>query len=288
VTGSLQRRTRGREPTGAPGRRRTVPRGPAADGGTTEGPSEESRDGRVLRGQRTRARLLEAAIDLFGSRGFEAVGMRDIAARAGVGAPAMYNHFPSKDAVLVAALTERLARFRAVVIAPDVESADPWSRLEGLVRRHVRQQVASGVAGSVDRLLESFRAGQLLPDPAQRIAVQSYLDDYRSLLGAVLEQLRPEPATMSAPVLVRAVIGLCDSAPRWYADPVAAVAAAEDDCWQLVARMMGGGSDRRVSGPRCEHGGRAVSRMSLYPVGTRPGTAVRTTDRLSGAGPGPG
>ncbi|MGY1746535.1 TetR/AcrR family transcriptional regulator [Blastococcus sp. SYSU D00695] len=199
-----------------------------------------SRDGRILRGERTRALILEAATDLFGARSFESVSMKDVAARAGIGAPAVYNHFPSKEAVLVAALTAGLASFRAEVVALDDPSAAPWDRLETLVRRHVRQQLHSGIADAVDRLLDAMRAGQLLTDPAERAVVQAYLDDYRRLLGEVLERVRATtPGTLPAtPVLVQAVIALCDRAPGWYPDRATAARRAEEDCWALVSQML--------------------------------------------------
>jgi AcrR family transcriptional regulator len=207
---------------------------------TAEKRPAASRDGRVARGEQTRARLLEAAIDLFGARGFDAVGMKEIAGRAGVGAPAVYNHFPSKEAVLLAALTESLERFRLSVVATDDPSASPEARLQAIVRRHVRQQLASGVAGAVDRLLDAMRAGLVLTDPAQRAVVQTYLDDYRSLLGEVLDQVRTRssPDLPPTPVLVQALISLCDRAPGWYGDRRAAADRAEDECWQLVSGML--------------------------------------------------
>ena len=41
-------------------------------------------DGRTRRGEVTRERLLAAAVELFGSQGFEATSMKELAAAAGV------------------------------------------------------------------------------------------------------------------------------------------------------------------------------------------------------------
>jgi AcrR family transcriptional regulator len=43
-----------------------------------------------------RAQLLDAARDVFVAHGFHAAGMDDIAVRAGVSKPVLYQHFPSK------------------------------------------------------------------------------------------------------------------------------------------------------------------------------------------------
>ena len=47
-----------------------------------------------------RERILEAAILLFSERGFSAVSQREIAAAVGIKAASLYNHFPSKEAIL--------------------------------------------------------------------------------------------------------------------------------------------------------------------------------------------
>ncbi|MGH7522502.1 MAG: TetR/AcrR family transcriptional regulator [Gemmatimonadales bacterium] len=43
--------------------------------------------------------ILRAALRLFGKRGFEATSIRDIAEESGYTNPALYKHFPSKDAL---------------------------------------------------------------------------------------------------------------------------------------------------------------------------------------------
>lgn len=52
--------------------------------------------------EETRARILEAALDLFRERGFEATTMREIAAQAQVATGAAYYYFDSKDAIVMA------------------------------------------------------------------------------------------------------------------------------------------------------------------------------------------
>lgn len=50
----------------------------------------------------TRGRILEAALQLFRDRGFEATTMREIAETAGVATGAAYYYFDSKDAIVLA------------------------------------------------------------------------------------------------------------------------------------------------------------------------------------------
>jgi len=54
----------------------------------------------------TRRDLLEASLELFALHGFHGAGLRDIARAAGVRESAVYHHFPSKEALFEALLTE--------------------------------------------------------------------------------------------------------------------------------------------------------------------------------------
>ena len=48
----------------------------------------------------TRARILEAAVDVITGKGFKAASMREIAQRAKVGEATIYNYFPSKEKLI--------------------------------------------------------------------------------------------------------------------------------------------------------------------------------------------
>lgn len=58
-----------------------------------------SPDGGYARGDETRRRIIDAAIGLFGQHGFDGASTRDIAARAGVNAPALQYYFENKEGV---------------------------------------------------------------------------------------------------------------------------------------------------------------------------------------------
>ena len=81
--------------------------------------------------------LLSSAAQLFAGRGFDGVSIEDLGSSVGVSGPAVYRHFPSKQAVLAALLVGvsegLLAGGRAVVAS----AADDASALAALVRFHV-------------------------------------------------------------------------------------------------------------------------------------------------------
>ncbi len=56
--------------------------------------------------------LIDTALELFSKHGFHATGIDRILAEAGVAKMTLYNHFKSKDALIVAALQRRGERFR--------------------------------------------------------------------------------------------------------------------------------------------------------------------------------
>lgn len=62
---------------------------------------------RPTKGQRTRQRILDAAFDLFGARGFHAVSLRDIASAVGVTHVTVLHYFASKDDLLVELMVHR-------------------------------------------------------------------------------------------------------------------------------------------------------------------------------------
>src|SRR4051794_29161708 len=66
--------------------------------------------------QRNRVAIVEAACDLMTS-GRDAVGMPEIARRAGVGQATLYRHFPDRYALTVAVIAHEVERLEACVAA---------------------------------------------------------------------------------------------------------------------------------------------------------------------------
>src|SRR5579859_968905 len=57
-----------------------------------------------------RRQLLEAALEVFVARGYHAAAMDEIAERAGVSKPVLYQHFPGKQELYLALLDESVER----------------------------------------------------------------------------------------------------------------------------------------------------------------------------------
>ncbi|CAA0118214.1 HTH-type transcriptional repressor KstR2 [Halioglobus japonicus] len=63
---------------------------------------------KLTKGERTAQRLLDAAEDLFATRGYDGTSLREIATEAGIKEPGLYNHFASKQALYEAVLYRAL------------------------------------------------------------------------------------------------------------------------------------------------------------------------------------
>lgn len=99
--------------------------------------STETATGRRQLKSDRRSQLLVAAERLIAERGYLAVRLEDIGSAAGVSGPAIYRHFPSKEALLVELLvsvsTQLLAGAKSVVShAKNVDAA-----LDGLIDFHL-------------------------------------------------------------------------------------------------------------------------------------------------------
>ena len=99
----------------------------------------------------TRAKLLNAALELFASRGYAATSVDAIAEAAGVSAGLLYHHFDSKAAVLNAIFEQSLADVQATFAAADREgeAARSITRAAALRARH--RPAPSPVLGGVVR-----------------------------------------------------------------------------------------------------------------------------------------
>jgi AcrR family transcriptional regulator len=84
-------------------------------------------------GQRTRQAILDAALDLFAEKGYFGTSLRDIARAVGVRESALYNYFPSKDAMfdaLIAVEQEtKLLRFAPFLDEPIADGRAALERL---------------------------------------------------------------------------------------------------------------------------------------------------------------
>ena len=77
-----------------------------------------------------REQLIETALELFSKHGFHAVGIDTILAKSGVAKKTLYNHFKSKDELILAVLRYYDERFRNQFMrSVEAKTENPTSRL---------------------------------------------------------------------------------------------------------------------------------------------------------------
>ncbi|REE97842.1 TetR/AcrR family transcriptional regulator [Thermomonospora umbrina] len=87
---------------------------------------------RPSKGERTRARILDSAAELFSRSGFAAVSLRDIAAHAELTHAGVLHHFPGKESLLIEVLGRR-DRIDAKLLFGTNADAPPEELLEALI-----------------------------------------------------------------------------------------------------------------------------------------------------------
>jgi AcrR family transcriptional regulator len=155
-----------------------------------------------------RSQLIAAAERLVAERGFLAVRLEDIGAAAGVSGPAIYRHFPNKEALLVELLvgisTRLLAGARAVVDGAD----SPRIALDGLIDFHL-----DFALGESDLIRIQDRDLGHLPAQAKR-QVRKSQRQYVEMWVAVLRELDPGRGEEDARLMAHATFGLLNSTPH--------------------------------------------------------------------------
>jgi AcrR family transcriptional regulator len=176
-----------------------------------------------------RRRLLDTATRLFYEGGIHAVGIDRIIAEAGVAKATFYNHFPSKDDLVVAYLEEIDRLGRAAVAA--LPKQPPRKMISAIMRRISEAVVAGGWRGC-----PFLNAAAEYPDPASpvRQAIDArrawYHDSLRNLLA---EDGDPAPS-VTASLLVALSDGLLESA--YLDDPESIPALVREAVVRLLDR----------------------------------------------------
>src|ERR671932_2340549 len=98
----------------------------------TSGAHTAGRPVRLPRDAR-RAQLLAAAQEVFVANGYHAAAMDDIAERAGVSKPVLYQHFPGKLELYLALLDTQAEALGETVIAALAGTTDNRERIHGVL-----------------------------------------------------------------------------------------------------------------------------------------------------------
>jgi len=165
---------------------------------TSRGPGARER-----RRQETRAKIVDAAAELFAERGFDTVSVMEIARRAGVVEKTVFNHFPLKEGLVFdAAPPRRAARWAAGRRPPAGESvsAAAGSFVVAAVSMLGAPEAASGMA----RMARVIRGSRTL-----QVREREILGDLTNALAELIaEETGARPDQVEPWLAAHAVLGL--------------------------------------------------------------------------------
>jgi AcrR family transcriptional regulator len=152
-----------------------------------------------------RLRLLNTATGLFYADGIHAVGVDRVIAEAKVTRATLYRHFPSKDDLIVAYLTQTDEALRARLAAARTEDASPAD-----VIRAVARSIADDIQQPGFRGCAFLNAAAEYPDPA--FAVHQAVLRHREWFLATMTELFTDLGKIDAGPAARHFVMLRDGA----------------------------------------------------------------------------
>ncbi|ABW10375.1 transcriptional regulator, TetR family [Parafrankia sp. EAN1pec] len=178
---------------------------------TAEPAAPQSRPGRTPRLPRTarRFQLLGAAREVFVAQGYHAAAMDEIAERAGVSKPVLYQHFPGKLDLYLALLDEHSEKLVSAVRAALASTTDNHIRIERSIRAYF--DFVADPSGAHQLVLES----DLRSEPAVRQRVENTSAQCVRAIAATIVADTGLPQE-EADLLAMGLVGLAESGARWW------------------------------------------------------------------------
>jgi len=192
-------------------RRKTGERVPA-DGENVAGATSAATPAARRRANRNNRveKVLDAAADLFGSKGYRETTVRDISQAVDMLPGSLYYHFPSKHDLLLATYEEGVRRLIDRVSAAVADTDMPaWARLENALAAHLETILDhTGYARVMIRVLP-----EQVPEKSEELTVLR--NRYEKLLASVLDDV-PVAADVSRKMLRLLLLGAANWSQVWY------------------------------------------------------------------------
>ena len=151
---------------------------------------EQTEDNASDQREGTRRRLLDAAAEMFATKGYRNVAVRDICEAAVANVAAVNYHFGGKDKLHLAAIDH--ARTRALQEDPTPTGPKPDGPLtpELKLRRHLRAMLGRAFAtGPAGWYMQIVLREMVDPTPALRHALDEHLGPHQRRLEAIVGQV---------------------------------------------------------------------------------------------------
>ena len=188
---------------------------------------QRPRGGRMPRKAR-RAQLLESALEVFVAQGYHAAAMDDIAVRAGVSKPVLYQHFPGKLDLYLALLDASCDQIIANCKVALDSTTDNKLRVGATMAAFY--DYVSADTGAFRLVFES----DLTNEPAVREHVERVTSECAAMIAEVIHEDTGLPDEASH-LLAVALVGMAQvSARYWLAD---ASTISRNDAAALIAGL---------------------------------------------------
>ncbi|MCF8469844.1 MAG: TetR/AcrR family transcriptional regulator [Parvibaculum sp.] len=165
-------------------------------------------------GKKTFAAIREAGLDLIYEHGFEAMSLRQLAARVGLQPGSLYNHIETKQDLLFDLIHNHMV-ILLERIDTDLDGIDdPLDRLKAFIAFHL----AYHIERKREVFIGSAELRSLEPENHRKIVAlrRAYEDRLRDILerGAARRLFKIEDAAVSAYAILAMLTGIC----TWYDD----------------------------------------------------------------------
>ena len=172
--------------------------------------------------------MLDAALEVFVSRGYHAAAMDEIAERAGVSKPVLYQHFPGKLELYLALLDESVDALAATVRAALDSTTDN------------KQRVSATFTAFFDFVGSTGQAFRLVfeSDLRNEPAVRSRLDESSRDCAEMISEIIREDAGVGdedAHLLGMGLVGMAQVSATYWLSTDRAI--PKDAAEQLMARL---------------------------------------------------
>mgnify|MGYP004555149473 FL=1 len=179
----------------------------------------------------TKHKILDKALELFSTQGYDSVSVGEIARAVGIKAPSLYNHFPSKQAIFDAIVESTAAQYEADTDRIDIHVQNMTQDIpvfteitEDALFSKVRQIFEYSLHNeSISRFrrmvtIEQFRSPELAALYSRRYVerILSYhAGIFRALIAAgEIRAENPDALAMMYVAPVLTLIGVCDRQPE--------------------------------------------------------------------------
>ncbi|GAA4915205.1 TetR/AcrR family transcriptional regulator [Streptomonospora salina] len=200
---------------------------------------------RRMTGKQRREQLLQIGRELFAERGFDATSVEEIAARAGVSKPVVYEHFGGKEGVY-AVVVDREMQTLLGMIADSLTADTPRGQIEN---------AALALLGYVEEYSQGFRI--LARDSHAASGTGSFASLISDIATQVEHILAEEFSSRGydpklAPMYAQSLVGMVAMTGQWWLEvrkPKREIVAAH------LVNLAWNGLSNLETRPQLDHGG---------------------------------